>query len=367
MTRTKKNVDVQGIEIANPLYDAVFKHLMTNNRVAIYFIETFIGEKIESLTMVAQECPIFKWSSKFDELNIKPKDLERLKQLTVIRLDFVATIKTSSGEYKKVLIEVQKVRDTDDVVRFRNYLAEHYKRKDTITKNDKSTTEPLPIITIYLLGFDLTESESIVFRVGRVYYDMIEKKNMDVKVSLAEHLTHDCYIVQLGRITGKMSSRLEKLLSVFEQRYFIDNTKKTSKKYPHTTDDKIIRLMLEILEHVNADPEHQQEIEMEWASHELLNNMVLEKDKKITKIAKALAAEKKARAADKKAIAEKDKTIVEEKKARAKAEKEIAEEKKARAKAEKENAELRRQLAKLQENPKPISRSTRGGGTRKKK
>ena len=84
-----------------------------------------------------------------------------------------------------------------------------------------------------MLGFDLPESDAIVFRVGRIYYDMIEKRPMDVKISLAEYLTHDCYMVQLGRITGKMHTRLEKVLSVFEQRYFLDNKKKTTKKYPH--------------------------------------------------------------------------------------------------------------------------------------
>jgi hypothetical protein len=321
MAKTKKNMAVQGIEIANPLYDAVFKHLMANNKVAAYFIESFIGEKIESLTLTAQECPVLKWVSKFDETEFKitPADLERLKKITVIRLDFVATIKTDTGEYKKVLIEIQKVRETDDVVRFRHYLAEHYKRKDTISKNDKSASEPLPIISIYLLGFNLPESDAIVFRVGRVYYDMIEKKEMNVKISLAEYLTHDCYMVQLGRITGKTQTRLEKLLSVFEQRYFIDKNKKTAKKYPHANDDKMVRLMLEILEHVNANPDHQREIELEWSSLEILNKMVFDKDKKIKEIGKALIEKEKALLAKEKALVAKDE----------------------------ENAELRRQLAKL--------------------
>ena len=88
------------------MYDSVFKHLMSNHQVAVYFIESFIGEKIEGLTMVAQEFPVFKWSRKFEKFNITPEELERLKRLTVIRLDFVATIKTRTGDYKKVLIEI---------------------------------------------------------------------------------------------------------------------------------------------------------------------------------------------------------------------------------------------------------------------
>ena len=43
-----------------------------------------------------------------------------------------------------------------------------------------------------------------------------------------------------------------------------------------------IRKNIEILEHVNADAEHQHEIEVEWASHVLFNSMVLDRDKKVS-------------------------------------------------------------------------------------
>ena len=326
---------IEGIEIANPIYDTVFKCLMENERVSTYFIETFIGEKIESLSLVAVECPVFKWAKKYEKLNITPEDLERLKQLTVIRLDFAAIIQTSKGEYKKVLIEIQKAKDSADVMRFRHYLAENYKRKDSIIK-DKRQTAPLPIITIYLLGFNLLETDAVAFRIGRSYYDMIDKKAMDVKVAFAEYLIHDSYIVQIGRITGKTKTRLEKVLSVFEQRYFINSETKITKNYPHTTDDDTVNLMLEILKHAGADPEIRSEIEIEWASYELLNKMVLDKDKKIKALDKALAKEKKAREEGKKTLAEKKKELAKEKEAREEKEKELVKEKEAREEKEKE-------------------------------
>ena len=305
----KKIVEVQGIEIANPLYDVVFKHLMENTHVASYFIETFIGEKVESLSLLAQESTYFKWLETYDKLELTPEDLELLKKITVIRLDFVATIKTADGEHKKVLIEIQKSRDTTDVMRFRTYLAEQYKRKEAITVNNKTESVPLPIITIYLLGFNLSESDAVVLRVGRFCYDMIENKTINLKIPLVEYLTHDCYMVQLGRITGKMQTRLEKVLSVFEQRYFVDSKKKTVKKYPHTADDEIVCLMLKILEHINADSKLRSDIEMEWASHEVLNSMVVDKEKKIRKQAKTIEANTKALEANAKTIKEKNQTI----------------------------------------------------------
>ena len=329
---TKKNHEqIEGIEIANPLYDVVFKRLMENSHVASYFVETFIGEKVEDITMLARESTVFKWSRKFEKVNLTSEELERLKKLTVICLDFVATIKTVSGEHKKILIEIQKARDNTDIWRFRNYLAEHYKRKDVIKVNGKTKNEPLPVITIYLLGFNLSETDAVVVSVKRNLSDGITNQELKVKIPFIEFLTHDSYVVQLGRITGKMKTRTEKVLSVFEQRYFIDGKTKISKKYPHETNDKMVRLMLEILEHANADPEQRSEIELEWMSHEVLNSMVLDKDKTITKLQKTIVAKDQT-------IVEKDQTIVEKDQA-------IAEKDDALSKANARIAELESRLA----------------------
>ena len=269
--------------------------------------------------MVAQENTIFKWAKKFDESIFTPKNLELLKKLTVIRLDFVATIKIGDGEYKKVLIKIQKARETSDIMRFRTYIAEQYKCEDTIIVDNKTERAPLPIITIYLLAFNLQESTAIVHRVGRTYHDMIEDKPLNVRIPFIEYLTHDCYVVQLGRITGKLKSRLENVLSVFEQRYFIDTQKKISKKYPHVTNDQVVRLMLEILEHANADPDLQAKIEEEWISYDILSKLILEQDEKINKKDKEIATK----------------------------DKEIATMKKEFVTMKKEFAELKRQLTKL--------------------
>jgi len=341
MTNVKKKAiipQVEGIEIANPLYDVVFKHLMENTRVASYFIESFIGEEVESITLLAQESTYFKWLETYNKLDLTPEDLELLKKINVIRLDFVATIKTQDGEHKKILIEIQKTRDTTDTMRFRTYLAEQYKRKDVITVNNKTESVPLPIITIYLLGFNLIESDAVVIRVGRFCYDMIEDKTIKVKIPLVEHLTHDCYMVQLCRISGKMQTRLEKILSVFEQRYFIDSKKKTTKKYPYSTDDEVVCLMVKILEHINANPKLRSDIEMEWASHDILNNMVIDKIKTIKKQAKT--------------IEEKDKKLEEEKKKGKEKDKKIKEKDKKIEEKDKKITELEQLLKEFQKNNK---------------
>ncbi|MES2730778.1 MAG: hypothetical protein V4714_03485, partial [Bacteroidota bacterium] len=102
--------------IANPIYDVVFKRMMENEKVAKFFIGTLLEETIESVEIKPQE---FTYT-------------DELAGLAVFRLDFIATIKTGTGEYKKVLIEIQKARNYIDLMRFRNYLAEQYKKEDVI-------------------------------------------------------------------------------------------------------------------------------------------------------------------------------------------------------------------------------------------
>ena len=57
-------------------------------------------------------------------------------------------IKTKEGKRKKVLIELQKGKNSADIMRFRKYLGDNYRKEDT-SETDKKKKEALPIITIY--------------------------------------------------------------------------------------------------------------------------------------------------------------------------------------------------------------------------
>ena len=71
--------------IANPIYDVVFKRLMEDNRIAKFFIGTLLEQVIESVEVKPQE---FTYT-------------DELAGLSVFRLDFLATVKTETGELKK--------------------------------------------------------------------------------------------------------------------------------------------------------------------------------------------------------------------------------------------------------------------------
>jgi hypothetical protein len=291
--------------IANPIYDVVFKRLMENDKVAKFFIGTLLEQTIENVEVLPQE---YTYKGEFD-FN-KPEDVDRYEErlrrrhsIWVYRLDFIATIRTDLGEFKKVLIEIQKAKNPIDLMRFRNYLAEQYKKEDNI--NHENVV--LPITTIYILGFKLPEIESSCIRVKRDYIDLINKTTLTQKSDFVEKLTHDCFVVQVERITNRYQTRLDKLLSVFEQKNFTDD-KEITKNFTHNPDIDELKTMTDILHYVGTDPQERKQIEIEQEAWRTVNAMFEEKEKKYLK---ELAEKEQALDEQKKALNERDQALKE--------------------------------------------------------
>ncbi len=228
--------------IANPIYDVVFKRMMENDKVAKFFIGTLLEQTIESVEVKPQE---FTYTNE-------------LAGISVFRLDFLATIKTETGALKKILIEIQKAKNQIDLMRFRNYLAEQYKKEDIVNNENQI----LPITTIYILGFDLPEIDSPCLHVERNYKDLIKKEKINTKSDFVEKLTHDSYVVQVAKITNRYQTKLDKLLSVFEQSNFVDKSK-IVKEFTHETDIDEVKIITEILHHSGTNPAEKKKIEIE--------------------------------------------------------------------------------------------------------
>jgi hypothetical protein len=322
--------------IANPLYDVVFKRLMENERVAKFFIGTLLEQTIETIQVKPQE---YTYEGEFDFSD--PKDLEvyenRIRErrtIWIYRLDFIATIRTGTGEFKKVLIEIQKAKNEVDVMRFRNYLAEQYKREDVV--NNKKMV--LPITTIYVLGFELPEIQTPCIRVDRNYKDLINKTTLTAKSDFVEKLTHDSYVVQVKRITGRYQTRLDKLLSVFEQTNFLDD-KKIIKEFSHSTDIEEVKIMTDILHHSGTNPEEKKKIEAEQEALRTINALLAERDNELEENRKALEENRKALEENRKTLSEKDKALNEK-------DQTISEKDQALSEMKKQLEELQRKLRK---------------------
>jgi hypothetical protein len=236
--------------------------MMENERVAKFFIGTLMEQQIESVEVKPQE---FTYS-------------DELAGLAVFRLDFIATIKTETGEYKKILIEIQKAKNQIDLMRFRRYLGEQYKKEDKV----KNENLALPITTIYILGFTLPEINSACIKVERNYKDLINKKIIDKKSDFVEKLTHDAFIVQVDRITDRYQTSLDKLLSVFEQNNFVDEHK-LAKQFTHSADSEDIKILTDILHHSGTNPEERKQIEIEQEAWRSVNAMFEENNKELLK------------------------------------------------------------------------------------
>ena len=204
------------MQIANPIYDVVFKYLLEDSESAILLLSAIIGESIEKLEFLPQE-----GSTHIEQ-----------RSLTVYRLDFCAKIKTGDNEHKQVLIEIQKAKLPSDIMRFRRYLGEQYANKDnchTVSEPQKDgyikkTQTPLPIITIYFLGYPLKYHKVPVIKINRHYYDVVKQQQLsDQKEVFIESLTHDSYVIQISELDKAQQSELERLLSIFDQHRHITN------------------------------------------------------------------------------------------------------------------------------------------------
>lgn len=292
--------------IANPIYDVVFKRLMENERVAKFFVGTLLDEDIEKIEVKPQEFTYIKDIDQDDVLvqkYIKEKIRERLS-INVLRLDFIATVKTETGEYKKILIEIQKAKNQVDLMRFRNYLAEQYKKADEIS-GEKSV---LPITTIYILGFTIPEIESPCIKVERNYRDLIDKKILETKSDFVEKLTHDSYIVQVNRITSRFQTKLDKLLSIFEQSNFLDE-KQIIKEFTHKIDNEDLQVTADILHHAGTDPQERKQIEIEQEAWRSINALFEDKERKYQKALETIEEKEKALFEKDKALSDKENVI----------------------------------------------------------
>jgi len=290
----KKREVMTMIQVANPIYDIVFKYLMEDKESAMILLSTIIGEEIVDLDFMPQEYTL---------------ELQKYS-MTVYRLDFSAKIKTKDNEYKKVLIELQKAKFAADIMRFRRYLGEQYRNKTNVFINEDGKNEPLPILSIYFLGYKLEKSKSSIIQVQRKYYDLITGKEIKIRDPFIECLTHDSFVVQIPFLKEPCKSDLEFLLSLFNQNNAKSNghiLELDESKYPEKFKKLIRRLNRAVAEQQIRDTmDAEDDIVEEFENFERL---IEKKDKTIEEKDKALGEKDKALGEKDKALGEKDRAL----------------------------------------------------------
>ncbi len=194
--------------IANPIYDVVFKYLLEDTEIARELLSTILGVDIVELTVKPQETLV----------------TDKSGEIKIFHLDFKAVIAMDGGEQKTVLIELQKARQSHDILRFRKYLGDNY-IKEEVRKNNKGVivSYALEIVTIYILGFELQGVDRPVLKVNRKYTDAITQEEVIANDDFINKLTHECYTIQIPRLRHDQRNKLEEVLEVFSQDYVTDD------------------------------------------------------------------------------------------------------------------------------------------------
>ena len=189
------------ITIANPIYDTVFKYLMEDERIARTILSALLKEDI-----VRVEVRPHGYTNGQKEL------------LSIFRIDFGATVRKPGGEEQLILIELQKTWLPTETLRFRQYLGVHYQNpKNIVTAS--ADRHALPMIAVYLLGHTVGEIEAPVIYVRHQAYDYDNHLvTHGIPNTFVDSLNHDSIIVQIPRLHGKINNRLDKVLSIFDQK-----------------------------------------------------------------------------------------------------------------------------------------------------
>jgi len=208
------------MQIANPIYDVVFKYLMEDSKIAKLLISSIIKQDIEILDFRPQEFIAEIDKDKTTKKKKPKKKQDGLTFFTVYRLDFSAKIKTPEGD-KIVLIEIQKAKFATDIMRFRKYLGSQYSNKENIyitNKNGKRVKKACEIISIYFLGHKLESIHGVpVIKSEKKYIDVSTGKEIKQKEYFIDSLNHESYTIPIPELKEKRRNELEKLLSVFDQ------------------------------------------------------------------------------------------------------------------------------------------------------
>ena len=130
------------MQIANPLYDTVFKYMLEDERVAKLFLSALLQREIVELCYNPQE--MLRENEEIVEIVKKTQGAEKLTFFSVLRLDFSAKIRDANGKYETVLIELQKASNGSDLMRFRKYLGLQYTNKNNSIHTESGGCLPAP-------------------------------------------------------------------------------------------------------------------------------------------------------------------------------------------------------------------------------
>ena len=284
------------IYVANPLYDAVFKYMMEDERIAKILLSALLQKTVIAVEMRRHEYP-----------NIS-RDA-----ISMFRVDFAATVLENDGSKKLILIELQKTWLETETLRFRQYLAVQYNNKENMRKETKGKYA-LPTVAVYLLGHCVGKfTEPVIYAKHKIYDYEGNEGHQDEPDPFVESLQHDSIIVQIPLLRGRVNNRLEKILSVFDQsQIYPDDQRMLELDENKYEDDAEMAHILHRLQSAAANPDIRNRMNAEDEFFQALEDRdtaIMQKDAAIMQKDATIMTQKKELEEQKAAIEEKDASL----------------------------------------------------------
>ena len=253
------------VYVANPLYDAVFKYLMEDDRIAKTILTALLKKKVVDVKIRRNEYA----------------NLTRRESISMFRIDFAATVLDEDNKPHLMLIELQKTWLPTETLRFRRYLALQYNNEENMLKEDHEKYA-IPMVAIYLLGHCVGKIEEPVIYVNYYAYNYDGKKVEEgIPDPFVESLQHDSIIVQIPLLHGRVNNRLEKVLCLFDQTNVADNKKVIKVDDKQFEGDNDMEYIVRRLQSAAADPDMRYQMNAEdefFKELEARDSLIMEKD-----------------------------------------------------------------------------------------
>ena len=253
------------VYVANPLYDAVFKYLMEDDRIAKTILAALLKKKVIDVKIRRNEYA----------------NLTRRESISMFRIDFAATVLDEDNQPHLMLIELQKTWLPTETLRFRRYLALQYNNEENMLKEEHEKYA-FPMVAIYLLGHCVGKIEEPVIYVNHHAYNYDGKKVEEgIPDPFVESLQHDSIIVQIPLLHGRVNNRLEKVLCLFDQTNVADNKKVIKVDDKQFEGDNDMEYIVRRLQSAAADPDMRYQMNAEdefFKELEARDSLIMEKD-----------------------------------------------------------------------------------------
>jgi hypothetical protein len=196
------------------MYDAVFKHLMEDKKIAKLFLSALTGLDIRSLQPLPQELIV----------DIGDNPQRPGQPMQAYRLDYAARVRDKDGSERVVILEIQRQIAYRQDMRFRKYLGKQYMDGDfTMPARGRRYPVGIPVLPIYFLGEPPEGFEDVpILLVDLLARDRRTMAPLKGTNSFIDALFHKGILINT-RALHTSGDELETLLSIFNPFYQTEN------------------------------------------------------------------------------------------------------------------------------------------------